>query len=408
MTHASPQSSTVRASFLAVSFVTILASVGTGVLWNGLSFVAKHDYGFSKRQTMALYITVGGMYAIAAMLAGPMIRRLERHASVRTVLICNLLLMAMISPLLIVVKHPAMLWGVAVGSSILAALFWPIIESYLTAGRHGPMMRAIIGRWNIIWTLSVAGSMFYMAPMVGSEARLAISWLGVVYIAAILPVLWLPAHLPEHEEAQSIASVGREYPLLLRSARMLLPLSYVLNSALAPLLPYLFQRLQIEAQWETPTAATWMLARVLAMGVMWRLRFWHGWWGALLMGGTAMAVGFACTVAATGITMVLLGLALFGIGLGIIYYAAIYYALAVGRAAVDAGGTHEALIGLGYTIGPLIGLIALSASGQGRTEDLATTEGAWIIALVISVVILGGLGAVLPYRRARERRRVGA
>jgi hypothetical protein len=41
--------------------------------------------------------------------------------------------------------------------------------------------------------------------------------------------------------------------------------------------------------------------------------------------------------------------------MGLTYYAALYYALAVGHAEVDAGGNFEALIGLGYCVGPLLG-----------------------------------------------------
>ena len=41
-----------------------------------------------------------------------------------------------------------------------------------------------------------------------------------------------------------------------------------------------------------------------------------------------------------------------------IYTGAIYYAMAVGHSEVDAGGTHEALIGVGYTVGPACGLVA--------------------------------------------------
>ena len=85
---------------------------------------------------------------------------------------------------------------------------------------------------------------------------------------------------------------------------------------------------------------------------MWRVRFWHGRWGTLAAAAGALAGGLALVLIAPTLTGVVAGLVLFGTGMGITYYAALYYSLAVGHAAVDAGGTFEALIGLGYFVGP--------------------------------------------------------
>ena len=54
-----------------------------------------------------------------------------------------------------------------------------------------------------------------------------------------------------------------------------------------------------------------------------------------------------------------------GVGMGAVYYAALYYGLAVGHADVDAGGTHEGLIGVGYCLGPLVAL-----AGVPRSESI--------------------------------------
>jgi hypothetical protein len=39
-----------------------------------------------------------------------------------------------------------------------------------------------------------------------------------------------------------------------------------------------------------------------------------------------------------------------------IYYAALFYGMAVGGGEVEAGGKHEAVIGLGYLGGPVLAL----------------------------------------------------
>jgi hypothetical protein len=93
----------------------------------------------------------------------------------------------------------------------------------------------------------------------------------------------------------------------------------------------------------------------------------------------------------------LVGLLVFGVGMGLTYYAAFYYALAVGHAEVDAGGTFEALIGLGYCVGPLLGLLGHAAGGEARARSVT-------VLLTAAVTALAGAAALRPYRAARRRR----
>ena len=90
------------------------------------------------------------------------------------------------------------------------------------------------------------------------------------------------------------------------------------------------------------------------------------------------------------------GLVVFGVGMGLTYYAALYYSLAVGHAAVDAGGTFEALIGFGYFAGPLLGLGARAVVSPDHAAS-ATVMLAW---LVVGGCSAGALGATWP-RAAR-------
>jgi uncharacterized membrane protein YeaQ/YmgE (transglycosylase-associated protein family) len=65
-----------------------------------------------------------------------------------------------------------------------------------------------------------------------------------------------------------------------------------------------------------------------------------------------------------------------------LYVGAIYYAMEVSHSEVDAGGTHEALIGVGYAGGPLCGLLATGIAAS--TSD----------ANAIEPLLLGIVGAV--------------
>ena len=394
----------------AVLWLTFAASLGTGVFWNGIPFIAKESYGFTQSRILVLYVVVGLSYVIGAFLAGTLLRRVERWLAPRSVLVIILFLEAAICFLPRLFEGIWVLWFVTCGSNLLSAWIWPLVESYLTAARHGTSMRSAIGWFNLVWTVAVAIALMSMGffletdPTKQTDPTLVILMLSGLYLLAAIPLLWLPARPQEHEGDLVEGSVPSSYPDLLQAARVLLPLSYILCAALTPLLPFVMDRLSVSLAWGPLAAATWMVARTLVMGVMWRIGFWHNRWGTLLLGFFALAGGFALVVAGPYLSVVLLGLTIFGAGMGLIYYAALYYAMAVGRAAVDAGGTHEGLIGVGYMLGPLVGLAGIWAGEHATAWRVSLSAESWMIALGWLFIGLGALGAIAPYRRSKTKK----
>lgn len=390
----------------AVLALTALASVGTGVIWNGIAFIAQQQHAFSERRTLVLYLAMGATYALGAWRAGDAARLLRRRLTARAIIALSLVAQSIVSFLPLLSASAGVLWFVAVATSALSSLLWPLVESYLTSGRHGRHMRYAIGVWNIVWTASVAVSMLLMAPLLIHRPSDAIVMLGICNALALICVrFFAPAPAP-HDAALSRASIREHYPRLLVAFRVLLLLSYVVSEALAPLLPYLIEGVLqesrdsfviagLEVSWRTIVAAVWMLARVGAIAIMWRLPFWHGSWRTVHLGALTLAVGFAIIVAAPALASMLAGLAIFGIGVGVIYYAAIYYAMSVGAAEVDAGGTHEAMIGVGYALGPAAGLLGFAlADAIGPL-----TPPAGVIAVVWAMLAAGGILALVLVRR---------
>ena len=103
---------------LAVCAVTFLASIGTGVVWNGVAFIAKHDYKFSEQKTLALYAVLGGTYVIGAFSTGPVLRRLQSLISPRSALAIILSLEALVCAALWLTKADWMLWFVSCSISV--------------------------------------------------------------------------------------------------------------------------------------------------------------------------------------------------------------------------------------------------------------------------------------------------
>jgi hypothetical protein len=167
-------------------------------------------------------------------------------------------------------------------------------------------------------------------------------------------------------------------------------------------MPYRLDDLEVELWMETPVTATWMIVRVGAIALMWRVTFWHGRWGTLLLGGVTMTLGFAFIVLGPTLMMLLVGLALLGSGQGVVYYAALYYAMSVGRAEVDAGGVHEGLIGFGYMMGPLASVLG---ERLPALPGIAIGTAGGVVSAVTCVVAGASIPAVWPYLRARRQRR---
>ncbi len=391
-----------HASLGAILALTFLASLGTGVLWSGLSFIAKHEFDYSPEANFLLYITTAVAYIIAALAAGPLTRVLARWLAPRAILGLILIVQALVALTPLVWESHWVLWFVGCATSVLAATLWPIVESYLTAGRHGKTMRSAMGWWNVTWTLAVAVALVLMAPLISEQhAVYAVVALAPISLIALPTLIGLSRSPGNHDETMWRESITPEYPLLLRSARVLLPLGYLLIGAVSPLMPYRMEDLGVEAISETPMTATWMFARVIALAIMWKVHFWHGRWGTLLFGGAVTIGGFALIVAAPNVSMLVIGLVAFGIGQGVIYYAALYYAMSVGAAAVDAGGMHEALIGVGYAVGPAAALVGLRVPAM---MGLTVTGSAGIVASVTVLVLVSSLPAVRPYRQALKLR----
>ena len=376
--------------------LTAFASAGTSVIWNGLPFIAKQQYDFSEAKNLALYLFIGLVYISGALSAAKLTKAIERYCSPRTLLAVLLLTQTIVCMTPIISVSQWTIWFAGGVLGLCSAWTWPIVESFLVAGRHGREMRRIIGWWNMVWMISVAGTMFAMAPFMEANALMVIVGLGGMFGLATFVLILFPKSPAIHDIETSSRAVPKSYNKLLSGARVLLPLSYVINGTLAPLLPFVLTNLAIETFWQTPAVATWMIARVGMTAIMWRFEGWHGKWSILWMAIIAMAVGFVCIFTASGLPMLFAGLIIFGGGMGVTYYAGLYYAMAVGRARFDAGGTHEALIGTGYAVGPLAGLIAISFSSSHSSESPTP-----LIATVSCLLIAAGAALWLIWRKAR-------
>jgi hypothetical protein len=346
-------------------------------------------------ENLLLAVFNGGVYVAAALASGPLTRSLAGRASPRTVLVGMLAIQALCCPLPTLIETPWLIWFVAAVLSGSAAVQWPIIESYLTAGRDGESMRRAIGWWNVAWMAAVAAAILGMTPLL-AMGRPSWTFLGlaILFTVAAAVASRFPPAPADHAATPHPHHASPRYRALLTSSRVLLPLGYVLVGAISPLMPYLLSDLDAPLEWQTPTTSVWLVARIGIVVLFWRTSFWHGRASTLVLAAGLLVGGFATMVLATSMTAMVLGLVAFGFGQGVVYYAALYYAMAVGHADVDAGGTHEGLIGAGYAVGPGIALLGSLAAGPTG-----------IVAATWALVAFAAVPAFRPLVRLARRER---
>lgn len=387
--------------------LTFSASAGSMIVQTGIFYLTTSTYKFSTIENYSLGVVQGLTYIAGAMGAGPLIRSLRRampSLSSRAILIAILSFMAAMCVIPKVALGDASdnaphwpIWLLVMLYSPTSGMLWPMVESYIAGGRAGQQLRSTIGWWNVVWSSSLILSSIVMAPFVEQGGTNLILALGGVHVGcALLITRFGREPLPHPHEAAHV--VPPSYAKLLVTFRWLLPMSYLVCSAMIPFLPTLMKRLGIDASMHTIFGATWLLFRTIGFVGMERSKAWHGRWWHPALAMVFMLAGFAlvalCIVIGgteNGRPILISGLACFGMGMAMIYAGAIYYAMEVGQAEVDAGGAHEGLIGVGYTVGPAIGLgAAFAVRGEMLKPDMlepAVLGGIAIVAAIVAGVV---------------------
>lgn len=392
------------APLATVGVITFLNSLGSGLLWSGVFFVTEQQFEWNQAQNFLLALGATIVYAVAAFTSGRIVAALDHRHSARRVIALLMVLQifggaaALVGPVGVIIC--------AILASGTGAVLWPIMEAYLSAARHGHALRRAIGIFNLTWMGAVGASMLVMAPAIAAGyPTLGLFLFVPISVVSIFCLPWLPSRPPPHGAAPEEAPVElapaadpasaaataaqrvqehRHRPpserALRDATRVLLPVGYILIGGLGPALPFLLGALDVAPGWRTPVTAVWMASRVLTVALLIQFSFWHGRAAALVVGFALAAGGFATIALAESLGMMIAGLACFGAGQAIIYYAALYYAMVVGGAEVHAGSVFEALIGLGYGVGPIVGLIAGGANVAYVWSMLALSVAITIVA----------------------------
>ncbi len=380
--------------------VTFIESLATVIVERGIYFYFEHYFGFTGAQNLGAGLGFGLMYIAGALLS----QRACGRVGEKRILIWTLwgqLASHALMVLWVIWPTPYAVAGAMVASGFFYGMKWPVMESYVSAGLTPIAVARAVGKFNISWAASVPTALLLSGPMI----ELTPYALFVLPIGFNLISLWMirplephPVHLPEDHPGRLPAETMERYRAQLVSARWTMLSSYSLLFLLAPLMPQIFRGLGYTPAVATALAALLDVVRLTVFITFERYQGWHGRAWYLVMCVFGLAIGFVMILPGANVVVVIAGEVIFGLAAGVTYYAALYYAMVVKNASVDAGGAHEGLIGAGFALGPIVGLV-----GMGIGGTIGATAGVLLSAAPLVVVCsIAGLWPLARVRREME------
>jgi hypothetical protein len=354
--------------------VAFMESFAASCVQRAIFFFCQDQLGFSNAANLALALGFGVAYVAGALAS----HRASLAVGGKRVM-AGAIAAQMLAHLVLAgwpVTETVVVCTVALG--LFNGLKWPLIESYISGGRSAADTARAIGRFNIAWatavplTLLVAGPIIHLWPrglfILPAALNAAALWL-------IAPLPARPPRLPEGHPHRLPPGQLRYLGSLLSSSRWSMLTSYAALWILAAMAPGIFNGLGVGVAWATGLAGLVDVARLTAFVVLERWHPWHGRRWPLVCVIPALPAGLFIVLFGKSLGVVLAGEVLFGLAAGMTYYAALYYAMVVKNASVDAGGAHEGLIGAGFALGPAAGLAGIALKPALGSKVLGTIAG---------------------------------
>lgn len=344
---------------LPVLLATFLLSGTCSMLEYGMFFLTEEKLHFSNTTNLLLALLFGLGYAGGALWS----HKASAKFGEKPLMIACLIAQIMVAGWITWQPEPAVVFIANTVLALAFGLFWPMIESRVVAGRPGRAASRALGRFNLAWAFTsvigtaVCGALLERGVGFFFATSAAVNLAGLAWIACTFPKT--AKHLThDHPEKPAAATLAQIKPLL-ACARIGMIASYMAIFILAPLVPKTFKALGLSPTLVTVLAASAFGTRFLMFAILER---WHGWhlkaW-PLVLSAVALPAGIYLTLLGPNVPVIVAGQILLGFALGAIYVASIDYGMIEKNASVEGGGDHEFGVGLGFTVGPLLGLLGV-------------------------------------------------
>jgi predicted MFS family arabinose efflux permease len=323
----------------------------------GLFFLTRYELSMSDGQNLILALSSGFAYIIGA--------QISHHAGTRfsekKIIIVLILIQAFLPVLCYFYNSFLPLCMIFALFSLANGMTWPFAESYASAGLDEKQSSSSIGIYNICWSVAVPLGVWTSSWLISFFGKKELLFVVVSVLVAFIVSLFLPKKIPHVDTIALLEPIGEAkiFPnakAMMLSGRLSMCYSYALMQLLASLLPGRFYALGISVASAGFITGFIDVARIVAFSWMSFTHCWHGKRILLLLCSPALAIAFVMCMFSDTIWIILIGEIIFGVTAALSYYAALFYVMLIGNSQVNAGASHESIIGVGFIFGPLVGI----------------------------------------------------
>jgi predicted MFS family arabinose efflux permease len=367
-----------------------LGSLACGFYGNYVFFLFRDRHGFADIGNLGVAALMGLVIALASWRGG----KFAQRCGCFPVMAAGLL--GMIVALLIGACFPSLPVQLAVMVVWVASQFivWPALEALVTDGAVGTARAHIVGIYSVVWASCSALSYFFGGGLFELLGSGSIFWLPPGFHMVQLLILWRYGHRSSRSTATSVPELsvkhetqavgGRLSPRCFqRMAWLANPFACVAAFTLLAMIPELARKMGLSTTVAGWFCSIWFFARLVAFVVMWKWPGWHYRFRWLLGGYLLLIAGFASVLTADGLLWLGVGQVAFGLAVGVLYYASLFYSMDVGEARAEQGGIHEAMMGAGNFLGPGIGALSLLIVPQSQYAGVWSVSGLLVIGLAL-------------------------
>ncbi len=333
-------------------------SLATILLQRGVFFYTQYELGMSDSQNLLLAFATGVTYIAGAQLSHKFWECVGPRRSMFILVVIQLILplMAFFFAKSATVSLTVILY------SFFNGMTWPVAESYASAGLDDKQSSKSIGIYNLSWSSAVPISVCISGPLISGFKNGIFLVCAIIVLASTLLVFFFPKVIPHYKltpqngktDDDGKAISYDDMKRMLVSSRWSMGFSYALMQILTALLPGKFHAAGISIAMATIFAGFIDVSRTLVFLVMSVTRWWHGNKTLLVLTSLTLALGFCTCMFGNIISLVIAGEIVYGVAAGFAYYSALYYAMVLSKASVSEGGSHESVIGAGFTVGPIV------------------------------------------------------
>ncbi|MDP3789221.1 MAG: MFS transporter [Candidatus Omnitrophota bacterium] len=336
---------------------------------------------------LGMFGAVGALvYSLGVIVVGRMADRFNR----RTILLLGCALFAATYLVLPFLKTTAQILTVYIFGSASMAMFWPVLQSWLSQGLNKHNLMRSLTIFNVSWCGGLMLGFLSAGFLFSFNPKLPFA-LGVVLIACAATLLYKQPLKPAAlADAGAAAEPEEKRPANYKAFLYAAWCANFVSWFIIGIMRNLFPKLGTELGFSTGVIGTLIFIITLAQTVMFfvlgKTHRWHYKLGLLVLFQAfamigLLAVYFFSNAATLGGAMILLGLSA-----GMTYFSSIFYSLYGSTAKGKHSGIHEAFLGTGGLFGPLAG--GLLAAGIGIRAPYIAAAVVVIVAIAAETVLI--------------------